>query len=604
MLEESSEALLDQIKAVTGVVTASLSGLMIGVGYSWVVIGSLSDIDLLIDSASLELPLLGSKINPTGYLFAASAVLCILCVYVHISIVRLWSLYNQLPRQIDGITRSDRVAPWIGTALLPGSETVFPLAPIAALAAIVSVWLAPVLTIAVLGGRYVLVGQGLGLILWHAAAAMIAGIVAALSLWIVIRRGPNQPDGSNVPALVWGVGLLLFVAIVGMSATSVQRSTHVNTFFNTKVDFSKLNFLTRARPGPSETWRTYAEAKTAKFGDHCGNAAQTDTGCTELFNTFDEERRSWRLSFFPETDLSESRFLGANLRETVLEGADLRGIDLRGADLTESNLQDADLARADLGGATLMGADLESASILGANFSGTDLTGTNLLRAVDDYVGNPNEVPVRFDGAILVRTVTEESLLGTFKDALLIGSKTWSPFPDNDENSLIGALSTMAESGWGPNMLSWQFADAPTMQFVEHAGALSAEGAALRFLDLRDREYVVLSNGDEHRPIDFDSLFGDMTVLLPEGVVRPCHWAPIVASDEQFFARWRGWRDARGKAWPPSPAIGDIWIGSVLLFDLETQEPIIDPFGPNNGFQWIPGKRYRAKDVRPIPPSC
>jgi uncharacterized protein YjbI with pentapeptide repeats len=601
MPEPDPSVLLDQIKAFTGIVTATWAGLMVGVGYSWVVIGSLSDIDILIDGSSLELPLLGSAINPTGYFFAASAVLCIVTVYLHISIVRLWSLYGRLPQQVDGLARGDRVAPWIGTALLPGSETAGPLAPLAAIAALISVWVAPVVTIVALGGRYVLVGQGIGVILWHAAAAVVTAVVAAVTLWLVNRRAPAGGERSDVPAVVYGVGLLAFVALVGMSATSVSRPTHVNFFLNSEVNLSRLNLLALTQ-GLPDGWEAYDNAKAEALGGACEELGSSE--CNEALSKFDDERGEWRRNHYPRTSLIEekltgARLVGANLLESVLEGLDLRGIDLSGADLSDAKLQHANLSRASLEGANLSGADLERAVVLDADFSGATLIMTNLSRAVDDFVGNPDRAFVDFDGAVLIQVNTDRQLRGTARDALLIGSHRW---------SRVGldptfALMTMAGYGWRSDWLPFQ---GSTMQFVEHAAGLEADGAALRFLDVSRLKYLWFRDGTPISPrIDFESVFGDRTVLLPAKVPTPCHWAPFAASDEQFFGRWRGWRESRGQTWPPSAAIGEIWISPVRLFASPAFSEIVDPFEPGHGgIQGIPGARFQAKSVKPIPPEC
>jgi hypothetical protein len=63
-------------------------------------------------------------------------------------------------------------------------------------------------------------------------------------------------------------------------------------------------------------------------------------------------------------------------------------------------------------------------------------------------------------------------------------------------------------------------------------------------------------------------MFGDGSVILPEGIKRPCHWASNnlelgsygpwgPSEDDPFIGRWRGWVEANGGAWPTSPLFDD-----------------------------------------------
>ena len=57
---------------------------------------------------------------------------------------------------------------------------------------------------------------------------------------------------------------------------------------------------------------------------------------------------------------------------------------------------------------------------------------------------------------------------------------------------------------------------------------------------------------DGEQPADLRNSFGDASVVLPEGPEPPCHWADEILSDEEFYARWRGWVEA-------SPVQHDGW---------------------------------------------
>ena len=72
-------------------------------------------------------------------------------------------------------------------------------------------------------------------------------------------------------------------------------------------------------------------------------------------------------------NLSDSVFVGANLRSAHLEGADLGWTHLEGADLSGARLEGADLSGAQLEGAHLHEAHLEGADLSGAHLEDADL---------------------------------------------------------------------------------------------------------------------------------------------------------------------------------------------------------------------------------------
>jgi uncharacterized protein YjbI with pentapeptide repeats len=89
---------------------------------------------------------------------------------------------------------------------------------------------------------------------------------------------------------------------------------------------------------------------------------------------------------FGGSDVTRSRFTGADLAEANLQRAnfteaDFSGAMLRGANITGATLNRANFSRADLSGATLLGSIMRGTNLSEAKLTGADLTGVNLTGA-------------------------------------------------------------------------------------------------------------------------------------------------------------------------------------------------------------------------------
>jgi uncharacterized protein YjbI with pentapeptide repeats len=136
-----------------------------------------------------------------------------------------------------------------------------------------------------------------------------------------------------------------------------------------------------------------------------------------------------------DLDLTQTTFQPASLEGAVLDGANLRGVDLvgvslrgaslRGTDLTDANLSDADLSRAALDGATL-----ESTTLIGT----TGLSDESLARAL--------RVPAEDLGGALtqrgIRLEPRDDILAALSDACGgRGVDATTPYPRGDFHPMV-----------------------------------------------------------------------------------------------------------------------------------------------------------------------
>lgn len=201
--------------------------------------------------------------------------------------------------------------------------------------------------------------------------------------------------------------------------------------------------------------------------------------------------------------LRRARISGANLRRARMEGADLEQVQMEGTDLTEARMEGAYLSEAQL-----VGGKLHRSIFQGAHLECADLAGADLWQS-------------QLESAYLGSAGMEGTRLGhTFLD----GS-------DVEEARMDGA-----------------YLSGTRMKAVENLGSVTFALAAARNIDLSIPEL-------SHRQID--EMFGDASVTLPKGLVRPGHWPDwVLPMDgekiyESELSKWRAYSDTYETYEPP-----------------------------------------------------
>jgi uncharacterized protein YjbI with pentapeptide repeats len=184
-----------------------------------------------------------------------------------------------------------------------------------------------------------------------------------------------------------------------------------------------------------------------------------------------------------------------DLHHAVLRRANLAGAHLEGATLAGARLQDARLAGAHLEGANLMEAHLEWTVLPEAHLQGANLTGAHLEWSV------LNEA--HFEHAVLFMAHLEHAHLhkARLEDADLgMAHLEWS--------DLLGAHLE------GANL---------TGAHLQHARLDEAhlEGATLAGAHLQGTDF---RRAKRFPPGEIYAAFGDVTTLLPEGLIQPARW--------------------------------------------------------------------------------
>jgi uncharacterized protein YjbI with pentapeptide repeats len=413
---------LDQVAAISSEARKIFIGLLAACVYSWLVIGTTTDVALILNTASSPLPIINTPIPIAGFYVVGAALLAAVYCYFHFYLLRLWRTLATLPAIFsDGVALDDKTDPWLLTNLVRIEfqhlrATAPPLARLENLLSIVLAWWLVPATLLILWVRY-LPAHDIGGLAWLAlliATAIFFGRQTLQSaratlrreiLYVIPKSSHDQPQRLLVRILrdarhlrpdqliVWL--LLPFFIIMALSLSALAQSPRnaageivVFSFGEPwksiqRVDKSLAKFLNLVGI------RTYADLREVNLAERPDSWDGKDWSKIKRVDLRDRNLAfaDATSTFLANADLRGANLTGAVLWEAQLQGADLydddakKSAQLQGADLRHAWLQGADLTSAQLQGAYLNEAQLQGADLRDAELQGTDLRQTALWRA-------------------------------------------------------------------------------------------------------------------------------------------------------------------------------------------------------------------------------
>ncbi|MBT0957157.1 pentapeptide repeat-containing protein [Alphaproteobacteria bacterium KMM 3653] len=206
---------------------------------------------------------------------------------------------------------------------------------------------------------------------------------------------------------------------------------------------------------------------------------------------------------------------------------DLRRANLQGFELADMCLQGFDLGSAHLEGANLWRADLRRAFLPGGKLSGVNLGQAKLDRAEMDGA--------RLDGADLhrARLVQVDLSRANLEGAKLLSADMEGA--DLSEARLQGADLRRAK------LVRADLSDAKVDSATDFRSA-DLTGAFIEDVDLSE---VTITQEQAC------SMFGDASVILPEGIKRPAHWPEWDMEWDDLRDQWKIWTDDPTSYTPP-----------------------------------------------------
>jgi uncharacterized protein YjbI with pentapeptide repeats len=369
--------------------------------YTLLTIATRTDVQLLTNTMTAELPIVQTEIKIIGFYFVAPFLLFGFYLYFHLYLQRLWEMIAALPARFpDGTTLDEKSYPrplsGIVRVTVPLLRRDFPpLSALPALGIFMVVWGAVPFTLWGLCWTYLPRrdwGLLIILVLYFAVSAVFAGESLTVA-WATLRR-KNTLRPSESGRFPTSRSLLLIVPCSVLIAGFFSVKFYCNRPYQFSNGTDCRNFeysLPNLRYILGYIW--YCPA-TANFNHEdvstkpSGWSTFTETPTPD--KTFDKPLENRRESFdnalkkhlehvkgapLDDADLLYTRATGAflakaNLRGATLSYANLQEADLRGATLSNAVLNEGNLIWAQLQGADLRGADLHNAFLEGANLAG------------------------------------------------------------------------------------------------------------------------------------------------------------------------------------------------------------------------------------------
>jgi uncharacterized protein YjbI with pentapeptide repeats len=421
--------------------------IILGCIYSWLTIGTTSDLQLLTDSASSPLPIIRTEISIVWFYKIAPFIIFGVCFYFHIYLQRLWEQLADLPAVFpDGTPLYRKVYPWLlnclGQMRLLHLEGKHPsLYSVQLLLSFFLVWCVVPLTLFFFWLTS-LRRHDLGLTLLLTAILTLSIVTAILSCRIhskTIRREVMEPflyskalrdvRTYKTGAVVLLIGIIFCFlslgAIYGVRPCRIQKSKQRRYYEYLNISNLETSGVRTWVPRLFEFFGYIPFADIEEVDASTKPANWTGQNEKELYLVKGArlKGRDMRYAKAPNVFLINADLRSANLHGANLSGADLRGATLQNANVSKANLFKANLQKvylekADLSSAYLRKADLKGAFIRQTNLSGSsfayaDLSTADLYEADlrESDLNNAELRNVNLQGACLAKAHFNESNL-------------------------------------------------------------------------------------------------------------------------------------------------------------------------------------------------
>jgi uncharacterized protein YjbI with pentapeptide repeats len=396
--------------------------------YSWLTIGSTTDVALLTNSSATPLPIIQTAIPIASFYMIAPLLLIALYFYLHFYLQRLWGALATLPAIFeDGRSLDQRAYPWLLNGLVRRHFGKLRckrnlVTKLEEIVVIILAWCLVPFTLCLFWLRYIPRHD------WPGTGFQIALIVISIAAGVYFYHLHTQtlqgknPESFSLKTIfrdkrthkLAGVIIVGAIAVwLSMNSINIDSRDQFILFralgYNIFADFREKDVSAR----PENYWLILpAYRDSAVAGARLVDADLSHADATNAFLLHADLRKSIligaRLDYaklngarldsaildsasLRFASLVGAEFFGANLRWTDLSGANLDSVFLADALLQNANLrgtmlQSANLYRANLDSAVLDNAWLVSADLSWANLRGASLMSANLDSAILDSV--------------------------------------------------------------------------------------------------------------------------------------------------------------------------------------------------------------------------
>jgi uncharacterized protein YjbI with pentapeptide repeats len=504
---------LEQVKAISAEARKVFIGLLAACVYSWLVIGTTTDVALILNTASSPLPIINTPIPIAGFYVIGGSVLAAVYCYLHFYLQRLWRTLASLPAVFpDGVALDDKTDPWLLTNLIRTDFELLrtdapPLIRLENLLAVFLAWWLVPLTLIALWARYLPAHGWLGtswLVFLIGLATLFSRHtyrLARVALQGLTSRNAEPTDADRgILTRAWRefrglrpdkltVSVLVTLVVCSFSAfRDDPRDPHAWVVqglnglgfigIHTYADLREVEVAQKPEGWDGKDWSkvkrvdlrdvnlAFADARSAFLANADLRGANLHDAILPSAQLQGANLRGANLQYallaaakldvadLTGAQLQETEFYLASLRRGVFDGAQLQGAgfhyaQLQGASLAYAGLQAADLGEAQLQAANLSLAQLQGADLRGAQFQGASLRGAQFQGA--DLRG------AQFEGADLREAALWRSLIVDVGWNLAdLRGMTVQPMSKSEIGQLIsGRSAAVADGSWRNNFAEW-----------------------------------------------------------------------------------------------------------------------------------------------------
>jgi len=405
--EGFSDETLSRVEEVSKNARALFVWMILGCLYCWLAIGMTTDNQLISNSPTSKLPIIGTEIPIVGFYFAAPVFIIGIFFYFHLYIQRLWRFLSKLPAYFqDGKPIDDKVYPWLLNSLVwKHFELLKEKQPAlcrfqANVSILITWWIVPV-TIFAFWFSY-LRRHDWVITSFHVVLLAIT-IFSAFEFYNLAKRTLRGQELRSIDytkkdlirlfkKIVRPTNLIPLVFFFLISVWLIEGNPHKELTWDLRTwrmprILAKMNL------------RTFADLEDKEISEKSekwtGKIEELETELNSmsviLLQNINLRHAKANRVFLVKADLREADLRHAELAGSFLQGAWLKKANLRYAVLSESFLQHAKLEGADLNNANLSKAKLQITNFLNAKLQETKLneadlryavlTGTNLKKA-------------------------------------------------------------------------------------------------------------------------------------------------------------------------------------------------------------------------------
>lgn len=378
--------------------------------YAILTIGTTNDVNLLTNSASSPLPVLGAAI-PIAWFYIIGSVFLLGCYgYLHLYLQRLWEELAFLPAIFpDGRRLDEKAYPWMLNGVMCAHfkrlEKEQPyLFSLQRIFSIIFAWMSVPITLFFFWFRYLPKHDWVGSVILSSVfgfCAIFGTVFYDMASFTVKVGGVNYAYLGLFKRIKTWITFLLCGSLIAFSYKIINGKCP--DFMSFLCDKTTANFIKEDVSKKPENWtgKDLGQIDLVKGARLIGSNLRYMQGYRAFLVKADLEDADLQKANLVEADLKLAHLKSANLqhanlekadlRRAVLEGADLSGAKLLAAKLNGADLELANFEKADLTWAVLDSADLElskfheadlrDADFKSAKLQGAEFKGAKLMRA-------------------------------------------------------------------------------------------------------------------------------------------------------------------------------------------------------------------------------